>query len=62
MKKADFYMTGKNPEYPKLIQTHRLESIVVAGLSCSYRRAVIINASGEFNTKITAFEDCLASI
>ena len=62
IKKADFYMTGKNPEYPKLIQTHRLESIVVAGLSCSYRRAVFINASGEFNTKITAFEDCLASI
>ena len=51
MKKADFYMTGKNPEYPKLIQTHRLESIVVAGLSCSYRRAVLINTSGESNTE-----------
>ena len=61
IKKADFYMTGKNPEYPKLIQTHRLESIVVAGLSCSYRRAVLINTSGESNTKIMAFEDHLPS-
>ena len=61
MKKADFYMTGKNPEYPKLIHSHHLESIVVAGLSCSYRRAVLINTSGESNTKIMAFEDHLPS-
>ncbi len=55
-------MTGKNPEYPKLIHSHRLESIVVAGLSCSYRRAVLINTSGESNTNIMAFEDNLPSI
>jgi len=62
MKKVDFYMTGKNTEYPKLIQTHCLESIVVAGLSCSYRRAVLINTSGESNTKIMAFGDRILSI
>ena len=62
MKKADFYMTGKNPEYPKLIHSHHLESFVVAGLSCSYHMAVLTNTSGEFNTKFMAFEDHLLSI
>ena len=62
IKKVDFYMTGKNTEYPKLIQTHCLESIVVAGLSCSYRRAVLINTSGESNTKIMAFGDRISLI
>ncbi len=62
MKKADFYMTWKNPEYPKLIQTHRLESIVVAGLSCSYRRAVLMNTLGKSSTNIMAFGDRISSI
>ena len=62
MKKADFYMTGKNPEYPKLIQTHCLESIVVAGLSCSYRRAVLMNTLGKSSTNIMAFGDRISSI
>jgi hypothetical protein len=29
--------------------------IVVQNLSCSYRRAVLINTSGEFNLNIMAF-------
>jgi hypothetical protein len=44
------------------LHSHRLESIVVAGLSFSYRRSVLINTSGESNTNIMAFGDRLPSI
>ena len=59
---------GGNPQFSLKfllfwsLHSHRLESIVVAGLSCSYRRAVLINTLGESNTNIMAFEDRLLSI
>jgi hypothetical protein len=43
------------------LHSHRLELIVVADLSCSYCRAVLINTSGESNTNLMVFWDRLPS-
>jgi hypothetical protein len=59
---------GGNPQFSLKfllfwsLHSHCLESIVVAGLSCSYCRVVLINTSGDSNTNIMVFGDRLPSI